>query len=260
MKNIVFGLSWFLCLYLPFLLNANAVCSVTWGWASTLSTDEKTFFISILVLWFLSLPSFFFFEFPLPCLHFPPFLVWREVKVAQSCPTLCDPKDYTVHGILQAGILELGSLSFLQGIFLTQGLNPGLPHCRRMLYQLSHQGSPPTFFVSALYLLCTQSLSRVWLFATPWTAARQAPLCMGFSRQEYWSGLPCPPPGNLPNPGIESRSLALHVDSLLSEPLGKLKNTVWVAFQLKYELEFEYGSDDFFFFLYRLFFLVFCHT
>ena len=82
------------------------------------------------------------------------------MKVAQSCPTLCDPKDYTVHGILQAGILELGSLSFLQGIFLTQGLNPGLPHCRRMLYQLSHQGSPPTFFVSALYLLCTQSLSH----------------------------------------------------------------------------------------------------
>ena len=83
------------------------------------------------------------------------------MKVAQPCPTLCDPVDYTVRGILQAGILELGSLSFLQGIFLTQGLNPGLPHCRRMLYQLSHQGSPPTFFVSALYLLCTQSLSRV---------------------------------------------------------------------------------------------------
>ena len=70
---------------------------------------------------------------------------------------------------------------------------------------------------------------------------------MGFSRQEYWSGLPCPPPGDLSNPGIESRSPALHVDSLSSEPLGKLKNTMWVAFQLKYELEFEYGSDDFFF-------------
>ena len=45
--------------------------------------------------------------------------------------------------------------------------------------------------------------SRVWLFATPWTVACQAPLSMGFSRQEYWSGLPCPPPGDLPNPGIE---------------------------------------------------------
>ena len=43
-------------------------------------------------------------------------------------------------------------------------------------------------------------------FATPWTAAHQARLSMGFSRQEYWSGLPCPPPGDLPNPGIEPTS------------------------------------------------------
>ena len=43
---------------------------------------------------------------------------------------------------------------------------------------------------------------RVWLFATPWTVAHQVPLSMGFSRQEYWSGLPCPPPGGLPDPGI----------------------------------------------------------
>ena len=49
----------------------------------------------------------------------------------------------------------------------------------------------------------------------------QAPLSMGFSRQEYWSGLPCPPPGHLPNPGIEPRSPALQADSLLSEPPGK---------------------------------------
>ena len=49
------------------------------------------------------------------------------------------PMDYTVHGILQAGV---GSLALLQGIFPTQGSNPGLPHCRRILYQLSHQGSP----------------------------------------------------------------------------------------------------------------------
>ena len=49
--------------------------------------------------------------------------------------------------------------------------------------------------------------SRVCLFATPWTLARQAPLLMGFSRQEYWSGLPCPPPGDLPDPGIEPASL-----------------------------------------------------
>ena len=98
-------------------------------------------------------------------------------KVAQACPTLCDPMEYTVHGILQPRIPELiafpfsrgspqprnpalqvealpaelqgkskntevGSLSLFQGIFLTQGLNQGLLHCRRILYQLSYQGSP----------------------------------------------------------------------------------------------------------------------
>ena len=56
--------------------------------------------------------------------------------------------------------------------------------------------------------MCVLScFSRVWLFVTPWTVACQAPLSMGFSRKEYWSGLPCPPPGDLPNLGIEPRSL-----------------------------------------------------
>ena len=69
------------------------------------------------------------------------------------------------------------------------------------------------------------SCSVVSNSATPWTVAPQAPLSMGFSRQEYWSGLPCPPPGDLPNPGIEPRSPTLQADSLLSEPPGKSKNT-----------------------------------
>ena len=55
--------------------------------------------------------------------------------------------------------------------------------------------------------------SRVWLLLTLWTAACQAPLSMGFSRQEYWSGLPCPPPGDLRDPGIEPRSPTLQADS-----------------------------------------------
>ena len=58
-----------------------------------------------------------------------------------------------------------------------------------------------------------KSLSCVRLFTTPWTSVHQAPLSMGFSRQEYWSGLPCPSPGDLPNPGIEPRSPALQVDA-----------------------------------------------
>ena len=66
-------------------------------------------------------------------------------------------------------------------------------------------------------------LTCVQLFTTPWTIARQAPQSMQFSKQEYWSGLPFPSPGDLPDPGIELRSPALQVDSLLSETPGKSK-------------------------------------
>ena len=66
-----------------------------------------------------------------------------------------------------------------------------------------------------------QSLSRVQLFVTPWTVAHQAPLFMESLRQEYWSGLPFPSLGAIPDPGIEPRSPALQADSLPSEPPGK---------------------------------------
>ena len=65
------------------------------------------------------------------------------------------------------------------------------------------------------------SLSRDRLFVTPWTVAHQAPPSMGFSRQEYWSGLPFPSPGDLPDPGIESKSPSLRADALTSEPPGE---------------------------------------
>ena len=70
-----------------------------------------------------------------------------------------------------------------------------------------------------------QSLSHVWLFVTPWPIVCQAPLSLGFSRQEYWSGLPFPPPGDVLNPGIKPWSPALQADSLPSEPVGNS----WVA-------------------------------
>ena len=60
-----------------------------------------------------------------------------------------------------------------------------------------------------------KSLSRVRLFATLWTVAHQASLSMGFSRQEYWSGLPFPSPGDLPDPGIEPGSPAVEADTLI---------------------------------------------
>ena len=63
-----------------------------------------------------------------------------------------------------------------------------------------------------------KSLSRVRLFVTQWTVAHKAPPSVEFSRQEYWSGLPFPSAGHLPNPGIEPGSPTLQADSLLSEP------------------------------------------
>ena len=67
-----------------------------------------------------------------------------------------------------------------------------------------------------------KSLSPVRLFATPWTVAHQASPSMGFSRQEYWSGLPFPSPGDLPDQGIEPMSPAMQADALTSEPSGKM--------------------------------------
>ena len=81
--------------------------------------------------------------------------------------------------------------------------------------------SVPPFFYSTSESV--RSLSCVRLFATPRTITRQDPLSMGFSRQEYWSGLPFPSPGDLPDPGIKHGSLTSQADSLLSEPPGKLK-------------------------------------
>ena len=71
-----------------------------------------------------------------------------------------------------------------------------------------------------------KSLSNVRLFETLWTVTYQAPPSMGFSRQEYWSGLPFPSPGDLPDPGIEPGSPALQADALTSDPPGKALSLV----------------------------------
>ena len=111
-------------------------------------------------------------------------------SVAQSCPTLCDttdcpPPGSSFHGDSPGKNTGVGCHDLLQGIFPTQRSNPGLLHCRQILYQLSHQGM------------------------TPWTVACQFPLFMGSSRQEYWSVLPFSTPGDLPDPGIEPNLLCL---------------------------------------------------
>ena len=80
------------------------------------------------------------------------------------------------------------------------------------------KGSFPERFILRMCFVLLSFKNSV----TPWTAARQAPLSMGFSRQEYWSGLPFPSPGDLPNSGIKLGSPALQADALPTERQGKL--------------------------------------
>ena len=126
--------------------------------------------------------------------------------VAQSCVTLFDPMDCSllgsfVHGILQPRILEWGSLSLLQGIFPTQGSNPGLPHGRRILYHLSHQGSlleislthfSHIFIIKTLiYYLCTASSSFHGILQgriLEWVAI---PFSKGSSQARDWTQVSC---------------------------------------------------------------------
>ena len=103
---------------------------------------------------------------------------------------------------------------------------PGESHGQRTLMCYSpsgHKESNTTGQLSTLPACMLSWFSCFWLFATLWTIAHQDPLSIRFSRKEYWSGLSCTPPEDLPNLGIEPRSSALH--SLLSEPPGKPKHT-----------------------------------
>ena len=94
-----------------------------------------------------------------------------------------------------------------------------------------------------------QLLSHIQLFVTAWTVARQAPLSMQFSKREYWSGFPCPRPGDVPDPEIEPTypaSAALQADSLATEPPGKPPNNLSLTYYLlkhpvpKYSLVVSY--------------------
>ena len=126
----------------------------------------------------------------------------------QLWPTFCGPMDCSppsssVHGDSPGKNIGVGFHALLQGIFLTQGLNPCLLyllHWQAGSLPLAPPGKPMKVKVKV------KSLSRVRLFATPWTVAYQAPPSTGFSRQGYWSGLPFPSPGVFPtqgsNPGL----------------------------------------------------------
>ena len=102
------------------------------------------------------------------------------------------------------------------------------------IYRTGPQASTMNYLVQnasrAMLEKLMKLLGHVWLFVTPWTVAYQAPWTMGFTRQEYWSGLPWPSPGDLPDPGIEPGSSALQPDTLPSEPPGKPWETYRLLF------------------------------
>ena len=151
-------------------------------------------------------------------------------------------KDNSV-GLLSQADLVSNALSSLwkltQFLYISESLRSSLSTksgCKDSLVHSLIQGAPTmrqdlraqwsprhsTFmFLWDLSPRKVKSLSHVRLFATPWTVAYQVPPSMGFSRQEYWSGLPFPSPGNLPNPGIEPGSPTFQADALNSEPPGK---------------------------------------
>ena len=128
-----------------------------------------------------------------------------KVKVAQSCPTICNGMGYTVHGILQPRLLEWVAFPS-PGDLHNPGVKSRSPTLQVDSLPSKQQGKPKNTGVG--HFSSIQSLSHVRLFATPWTVAYQASPSMGFSRQEYWSGLAFPSPGDLPDPGIEPKSPA----------------------------------------------------
>ena len=99
-----------------------------------------------------------------------------------------------------------------------------------------------TFLPRSKVKVKVKLLSRVQLFEIPWTAAYQASPSMGFSRQEYWSGLPFPSPGDLPDPGIKPRSAALQADSLPFEPPGEPHKSFLFIFLL-IAIRYEFRCD-----------------
>ena len=150
----------------------------------------------------------------------------------------CEPMHYSlpgsfVHGILQARILECVAISFSSVWF--------------MLYSKMTQLYTYIFFIFFSIMIFVQAIEYSSLWYTvksesdshsvmsdsmqpPWTIAHQAFLSMEFSRQEYWSGLPCLPPGDLPDSGIKPRFPALQADSLPSEPPGKHSRILKIFF------------------------------
>ena len=139
--------------------------------------------------------------------------------LTQSWPTLFNPIDYNLpgssaKGIIPARLVAVGSHFLLQGIVHTQDLNSCLLNLLRCWQILYHWDIRETTEVTTnnketrrTMVVVGSRFNRVRLCVTPGTAARQVPLSVGFSRQEYWHAMPYPPPGDLPDPGMDPESL-----------------------------------------------------
>ena len=136
-----------------------------------------------------------------------------KVKVTQSCPTFCDSMDYTVHGILQARTLEWvafpvsrGSsqsrdqtqVCHMAGGFFTSWSTRLYTHTHTHTHVEMEKSEEIIYIYHHLPACLLSGFSHVQLFANLWTIAHQAPVSTGFSRQEYWRGLPRPSSGDLP--------------------------------------------------------------
>ena len=142
------------------------------------------------------------------------------------CPALCDPIDCSppgssIHGILQGRILEWVAISFSRAGLPYPEIKPEFPALAGGFFAIESPGKP-------LKWVCVFSCVR--LFATPWAVARWPPLSMGFSRQEYWRGLPCLPPGDLPDPEIELGSPSLAGGFLTSSTTWEAHLSIWWMF------------------------------
>ena len=136
----------------------------------------------------------------------------------QTCALpICNPMDISlpgssIHGIFQARVLEWSAIAFSNGSS-RPGDGSRISCIARRVFTTEPLGKP--------LCVCTLShFSHVRLFATLWTVAHQDPLSTGFSRQEYWSGLPCPPPGDLLN--LETEPLSPASPDFYSSPISQI--------------------------------------
>ena len=137
----------------------------------------------------------------------------------------------------------VGCHSLLQRTFPTQGSNPGLPHCRQILYHLCHQGAEHSSLKSYCVMHVCEVASVVPSSATPWTVAHQAPPSMGFSRWEYWSGLPFPSPLLILVEFLLGNFYCLRLYSKCKEEVLRKLGMIWIIIK-RHKREYWWGKQQ----------------